>query len=132
MTFKAGTYYIGDPCYVLSEKDWDKILGNDGHSTIKGKDVFFAGTAYGDGTYEDQNKNEYPVDTGCIGIFPVEVCLKTKLKEVPKRKMGMIFTFDADFEVSANNGNFTFGDVEIITDGSNEEEEDCWCDCHYQ
>ena len=132
MAFKAGAYFIGDPCYVLSEKDWDKILNHDGHNVLRGKDIFFAGTAHGDGTYLDQDGNEYPVDMGCIGIVDASLVSMKKIKEVETRKMGKVFNSANNFEVSAKNGNFTFGDNEIITDGSDEEDEweDCGC-CRY-
>lgn len=128
---KAGTYYVGDPCYVLSDKDWQKILGDDGFSQLKGHEIFFAGTNSGDGTYLDNLGNEYGVDTGCIGILPVEVCLKGRLKDITKRNLGQVHVFDSEFEVYVSGGNFTFGDIEIITDGSDEEKE-CNCDCHWR
>ena len=72
---KAGTYYVGDLCYVLHER-WDEVCeliieGNrclDGEFNLKdGTRFAIYGTAYGDGNYFDQNGKSYDVDAGSIG-----------------------------------------------------------------
>src|SRR5574343_1456005 len=74
----AGTYYIGDPCYVLhnewgeicdvicsrefKERDWVLVLAD-------GRKVAMAHTEYGDGEYWDREGNAYGVDAGLLGAI---------------------------------------------------------------
>lgn len=130
MKFQPGSYFVGDVSYVVSHSDWQKLLWADGHTEYKGKDVFIAGTAAGDGIYQDQNGREYPVDTGTLGIIPVELCGKAKLKETIKSGGGHVARFDGEFDVSrSGNATFTFGNIVIVTDGSDDEDEEEGCNC---
>ena len=81
----AGIYYVGDPCYHIPDSKWDDVLVatdyftnpvfSDGEHYVLG-----VGTVYGDGVYYDQNGNEYPVDSGTLGLvsehsLPVGICV---------------------------------------------------------
>ena len=87
--FRPGSYYIGDPSYVLKkglpdENDvWYKMCDyNEYNETIDGE-VFTAvisDTSYGDGVYEGSNDIEYGVDSGCLGVVPVELCGKEAME----------------------------------------------------
>jgi hypothetical protein len=83
-TLPAGTYYIGDPCYVI-EDHWDAFLealnaaeGKDGYLrgvvfTFAGRQVFVSATNTGDGVYRDNEGVNYPVDAGMLAAIPVEL-----------------------------------------------------------
>ena len=67
---KAGTYWIGDLCYVMHD-EWDEVcnITISGHSVKDGEFKLADGrefatycTAYGDGMYSDQDGNVYGVD----------------------------------------------------------------------
>lgn len=79
-------FYIGDICYVLSDEVYHDIWGNQ-NSYQEGKiqvgNYAFAvdRTAYGDGTYTDNNGREYSVDAGVIGCVPFELIDMDKLHE---------------------------------------------------
>lgn len=110
----AGSYYIGDPCYVIRDKDWEKVcdvLSNtSGVLNVLSLPFFMAGTAYGDGTYQDNDQNEYPVDSGTLGAVPVElidiVDPDATIKKFPN---GLFIQYE--------NGIFQFGDIYIDTKG---------------
>lgn len=77
---RSGTYYVGDLCYVMHPQ-WDEVcdLTISGNGVLHGEfnlanGVRFAtqGTAYGDGTYQDQQGRKYPVDAGLIGCIRVQ------------------------------------------------------------
>lgn len=80
---KEKEYYIGDPCYVLSDDDyygvWEKEF-NFKEGSIATKNgcftVFF--TAYGDGYYLDSDCYGYGVDSGSIAIVPMSLVDKSK------------------------------------------------------
>ena len=137
MKFKAGKYFIGDLSYVLPRKDWMKLCeglfsrgDEDTGFKIRGRDVFVAGTAYGDGEYKDADGNMYSVDTGTLGIAPLELCNQKYIKDIIENGGGQIESFARAFEVSASGGRFQFGHVLIATDGSDDEEADeCNCNC---
>ena len=72
-------FYIGDLCYVLDDGMYDTIWGGAGYKDgiykepVTGYSFAVAGTAYGDGTYEDDSLREYDVDAGNIGLVPYEL-----------------------------------------------------------
>lgn len=89
--FKAGKYWIGDPCYVNFEGyTWQH------------------GTAYGDGVFVDQKGREYGVDGGSLGIVAIEYVGK-------EADGGHFIEFKKDFKCSYAKGVFHFGHVRIDT-----------------
>lgn len=128
-TFKmpAGRYFVGDLCYVMHPQ-WEEfcdltIVGNDcvdGQFALK-NGVKFAQfrTEYGDGRYDDQLGNEYPVDAGLIGCILVDDISDTEAW----MKGGNIIDFPADFECYAEEGGtLNFGHISIQT-GDDEDPE---------
>lgn len=125
--FPAGEYYIGDPCYLIPDKDWEKIgkdtnwWGSEYNSSSEPKDFddgiyhwnkktcFAAFTAHGDGCYGNRKGNTViAVDSGLIGIIPLDE------KENPKDPFdfytyGLIRKFGKRFEVWEEDGIFHFG-----------------------
>ena len=122
----AGTYYIGDLCYVM-HKEWDEVCelffyGRTDHGCNEGSFKLADGrefvnfnTKYGDGTYYD-GLHSYGVDSGSIGCIKVE-----DIKEdLPWD--AVVVPFDRDFECYRDDGILVFGHVGIDTDPSEEEE----------
>jgi hypothetical protein len=79
---RSGTYYVGDLCYVMHPQ-WDEVcnlmFATDNNSVLDGEFNLANGvrfslhsTAYGDGTYQDRQGRDYPVDAGLIGCIRVE------------------------------------------------------------
>ena len=127
---KAGKYFIGDLCYVLSSR-WDEVCdliidGNvckDGVFTLNdGTEFAMFGTAYGDGYYYDQMNNGYPVDSGSIGcvLFDKIDDIDTEYLE----RSGRVLDVPNDFEACAENGVIFIGPVTINTGDEDEEEEE--------
>jgi hypothetical protein len=81
MTLPAGTYWVGDPCYVLHDR-WDEVCDLtitedrgclDGEFRLKDGTVFaMYRTRHGDGAYRDQDNREYPVDSGTLGAVQLD------------------------------------------------------------
>ena len=129
--FKAGTYYIGDPCYVVRKGRWMPFLSTtdffrDPIREVGGFLLAGGGTAYGDGTYKDEEGRKYPVDAGMLSLIPMEWIKKYGKK--PNDGAGHIVEFDKEFTVDVNGGIFRFGHVNIDTKNDEEEEEDPWED----
>ena len=77
----AGTYYIGDPLYVLDEELCEEAFGEmeayiSGLYTKKDSTDFFflARTGCGDGEYEGSDGSIFGVDSALIGIVPLSLC----------------------------------------------------------
>ena len=130
MTMPAGTYYVGDLCYVFEDDEWtdvcstatDSLNGDFMEGEFNLSDgIRFAmfGTAYGDGEYMDQKGRCYLVDSGTIGCV--------RIKDIPKGADpgGQIIKFDRPFEVRSVDGKLMFGDVVINT------KDDDWNDMDY-
>lgn len=114
MEFEAGTYYVGDLCYILKDV-WDEVcdhLDDDVFTLNDGRKVAMLGTMYGDGGYEDQFGNNYDVDSGTIG------CVKVEYLQAGEWGNGnaMIVEFDKPFYVSGINGVICIGHIHIDTD----------------
>ena len=124
-TLPKGTYFLGDPCYAIQDDErWQKIVNHmyDGShdsdadvmkiSSKNGKTdacIFYGSTAYGDGRYEDQNGNEFPVDAGLIGLVPMSVA---NPESMVLSECGKLVNFVREVEISWDEGHF------VITDGS--------------
>jgi len=122
-TLPAGTYVICDPCYVIRDSEWDRVLQETEYFNYKSTDrggVFtdsetgleyaVFSTAYGDGLYVDNMGHKFPVDAGCIGCVPVGMCgAEAEGHLVVERK--------TPFEVEYNNGTIIFGAIRIDTKG---------------
>lgn len=77
-------YVIGDICNALSSDDWANYCINE--ELPEG--AFSFHTSIGDGTYFDQEGREYNVDSGTIGILPLDkVSDKDKLKTALKYRI---------------------------------------------
>lgn len=115
MHFKAGDYYVGDLCYVLSDEDYDSLVDISNvncqwEGRLKGYPFFIGRTKYGDGVYVDNDNDEYFVDSGTIGIVPEEM-----IDSNNRADLGQIIEFSSEFEVSYDDGVFQFGDLLINT-----------------
>lgn len=125
LTMPAGSYYVGDLCYVMNPQ-WEEFCEKTivGHACIDGEVILENGikivqfrTAYGDGRYSDQLGNEYGVDAGLIG------CIRTEDINDPDSyiKGGNIINFNSDFKCSSKDGVLKFGHIVINTDEDDEE-----------
>lgn len=135
--FEAGKYFIGDPCYFISDDNWDDVIKRTGCFGLhtengqedwfeglyhhNGKECFAWGTLWGDGSYDvlDISNGRNPVrlhslgvDAGLLGIMPVEAVDVT-----PKFVGGKLqWNFYESFEVMCTRDHvFYFGNLKIIT-----------------
>lgn len=78
-TLPAGDYYVGDPCYVLDDDQFDQWVpglrrsGRHHVGLVDGSTVVGISTAYGDGSYRGSDGFDYDVDSGMLGLVPVAV-----------------------------------------------------------
>ena len=124
--FKAGKYYVGDLCYIVSDANWDLIIDKTGCFGLsdkasdgwfegafehKGRKCFLGSTRWGDGAYYDDKGREYFVDSGSLGIMPVEIL------DLPHNfDYAHIINFEKDFSCVEVSGHFLLGDIEIETE----------------
>ena len=110
----AGTYYIGDPCYVFNNSgkadSWEKIIEISDcfdipHIEFKDKPVIAFGTKFGDGSY-----NGFSVDSGLIGIVDISLIEEGSafFNESFNRDKHTI-TFDKPFDFEWDDGDFHIG-----------------------
>jgi hypothetical protein len=142
----AGKYYIGDPCYVISDHDtWIEFIESCGYfeetaEASIGDDKFWAhSTVYGDGSYWCNVGKELPVDSGLIGIVPYAVVEKYCHRSVATiLNLGAFIEFPEEFDVSfnikANKGEAThvFGDVMVYTGEESCEDDGCYEDDEFE
>lgn len=117
-------YYIGDPCYVIRGKAWDKIVKDhydvssgteNPHHRVDEYDCYLFNTAYGDGVYDLKDGDEIVahlgVDAGMIGAVPLPAV---------NDPTGLSLGYVVDIELSADNcmsggGDITFGHLTVNT-----------------
>lgn len=118
----AGKYYIGDPCYVIRGANWQKVCDEleDGIYTNLNHPFFMASTAYGDGSYMDQEGNEYGVDSGQLGAVPIAL-IETSVAQA--ESLGIIRDFPDGLIIGYGTGaTFEFGEIVIHTDEVEDDE----------
>lgn len=121
---RSGTYYVGDLCYVMHPQ-WKEVcalmFATDDNGVLDGEFNLANGvrfslhsTAYGDGTYQDQQGRNYPVDAGLIG------CIRVEDVYDPEWWLEGVQTveFENPFTIQYNLGTIMF--VEQLPDGSKE------------
>lgn len=129
MTMPAGTYWVGDLCYVLGD-DWDEVCklyfdfesdtGNTGGEfTLRdGRRFAMYSTSFGDGTYNDQVGRSYCVDSGTLGCIAMN-------EEIGPLQLGHVISFRNDFETGYSDRRdsvIKFGHIQIDTDDYSDEE----------
>ncbi len=124
----AGTYYVGDPCYVFNNSgkadSWSKIIEISDcfdipHIEFKGKPIIAFGTKFGDGMY-----NGFCVDSGLIGIVDISLIEEgsTFFNDSFNRDKHTI-TFDKPFDFECDDGNFHIGGkISIYTNDEYDED----------
>lgn len=127
---KKGSFYVGDPCYVLPDEIYHGIWGDkynfeDGLIETPEGNWLVHGTAYGDGYYDG-----YPVDSGTLSVIPAELIAEDKAKDA--LRLGKIFPGkEASVDWVGQTGAFIVGikdpncSFDIIT-GEYEEDEENW------
>lgn len=133
MTMPAGTYYVGDLCYVMNNSEWDEICkmlasGYDlveGEFTLSdGRKFAMYGTAYGDGSCLCTNGDDLGVDSGSIGCIKLDDLNVYDVQNMVK--LGTVISFEQEFETSNNQGIIRFGTVEVDTVGDDEDGPDAY------
>lgn len=113
----AGLYWVGDPCYAIPQDRWMEWLEDadfeDNRRLLVGKidgiTAVGVGTAYGDGTYRDEEGHSYGVDAGLLGVVPAE------LSEEETADGCRLVEFESDFECRYEDGVVVLGHIEIDT-----------------
>lgn len=115
------------PLLLLFGGNWDRLLAAtnylaEGRVTLfenneEARRLIAFHTAHGDGVYEDEDGNQYPVDAGMIGAIPVELIDSDKLATIRRYgNMGHFAEFRTHFICEANHYNLRFGRIRINTD----------------
>ena len=127
MTLPAGTYWIGDPCYVLHEV-WSEVcdLIISGHECLVGEFRLKDGrlfamyhTAYGDGEYSDQDGHSYGVDSGslgCVLFTGIDQSNEGNASSIA-RELGRVVTFEGRLSTGSLDGVVAFNQIRIDTTG---------------
>ena len=110
----AGTYYIGDPGYAVADEKWDGFLKAMTTHVVDGWGAVVLFTPLGDGLYLDQHDNPYTVNSGLIGVFPVEHVSRSRNREEMAR-LGQFHHFESSFliEYDGDLEKVWFGAIEI-------------------
>ena len=145
---ELGEFYVGDPCYILSESayysgwgeryGWGNVSNRDteisGEYTSTGRPAIMTchSTKYGDGGYYGEYSDKvYGVDAGIIGIVPAELFDEAQMSTA--RRGGNFFKGNEMSMIVDDDYTFTFflngRVVDIIPTGDTEDEydeEDDW------
>ena len=135
MTMPAGTYYIGDLCYVL-HSSWEEVCDLvitlneclEGEFTLKdGRRFAIFNTMYGDGEYNDGRGHTFCVDSGSIGcilLSDVDAEDSDTALEYAKDGLAAIIKLDHSFYPQRSEGIIQLGHICIDTSESSEYDEE--------
>lgn len=105
----SGEYYLGDPSFVINEKLYYDVYGEEynfdsGKFDLTKKEDFIIvhSTHNGDGVFEDTKKRKYKVESGLIGLVPIK--LINNLENA--KKYGKIYNFPNKIKFIYDNGVF--------------------------
>lgn len=127
---QAGVYYIGDPCYVLNDADYEEFCNLSFSEPVfefKGMRCFCGGTHSGDGSFKAKDirfPSEPPlaeiwVDSGQIAVIPYHLVDESKLGSAKLNEGYYASTFWEYFVVEAtystNHKYFRVGHINIKT-----------------
>ena len=126
VTLQSGTYWLGDPCYIIKDEDWTPWLEASNYTkqdtllaTVPGKEIQAVGfrTAHGDGMYEFEGHNarsmkydewttlaELGVDSGMIGFVE---SLYTNPQEGTEGMVKKV-TFEHPVTITCREGNLSW------------------------
>lgn len=137
MRIKKGKYIICDPCYFYPDSKWSDFCdsffrnGDGEQQDYDGERFFCANTAYGDGEYDLTDRKapiaQIAVDAGMIGVIPLDLAIKwceERGRSLSWVKRTGIIELLQDTDIFCRNGNISFDNYEIITDGSDFDEEE--------
>lgn len=118
--FQAGTYVIGDPFYVLPDAKRIRLS----HKMDNGVAVFaengvhglIGSVAGGDGTYEDNRGEEFPVHSGTLAILNVQMVDQNMLND--NKSFVDVIDMDFSFDVEYDDGDFYIDDIFISTNAN--------------
>jgi hypothetical protein len=126
----AGTYFLGDPCYIIShDAGWMELLDSCGYfdgspvGEVHGCEVLAFGTKYGDGVYFDQLGRAFGVDAGLIGLVPVQPW-EHEVRKALGDGLGKLVVFTEDSTCTSEDGLLTFGPVAVINTDPDDDEYD--------
>lgn len=118
----AGTYYIGDLCYVMDNDEWAQFctLTIQDENCVSGEFAMPDGrrfasytTAHGDGTYRSNIGSRHCVDAGLLGCILVKDIISNKYGDLSS--LGAVVNFEYPFSTSECDGVIKFGHVRIDT-----------------
>ena len=132
---KMTKYYVGDLCYVLDNSDWNEVCdltpfdnSEMAFELSDGRQFWLGSTAYGDGTYNDDEGRPYSVDSGTLGAIRVDdISDQDKFDETIKNGLGQVVDMPVEpgeFEVEADGGTLYFHLVRIETEGTYEDDDE--------
>lgn len=104
ITLPAGKYFYGDPCYVLSRDDFDKLYEGELQNCALLK------TRHGDGCYGDNTNNTLYVDSGHLGLVNATYFNNEKINKhnFSLEELGEFVTFDKKVKVTIERGRMSF------------------------
>ena len=124
-TTPSTEYYIGDPCYVLSDTDYAQLCEmieqfGHGYLVVNGKRVWAQSTYYGDGVYalRDSLNHEVAslaVDSGMLAAIPLELLRDDTAEYVVNYGFTADLGVEFDCSYDAETGKMRFGTYSVRT-----------------
>ncbi len=127
---EGGKYWIGDPCYILSDEDYDAMIdsqrenfdhgGYDYQYELRGHTITVLHTAHGDGEYPSV-LGYVSVDSGQIAAVPYDLIRNHDPNELAT--LGATVSLP-EGEAYCENGELFFSNISILTEWPEEDYEE--------
>ena len=121
----AGTYAIGDPCYLLNHSEIDELAEPVTPASLTrrlarglelvvldspGADGWPCG---GDGWLVDDQGGAYPIDSGCLAVMPLSDPVPLKIVEAAARGAVQLYRFEHETLVTSAGNILKVGGITI-------------------
>lgn len=98
----AGSYYVGDPFFVLSSEDYDRLPGSFGLQLFPTGDTIVYAATDGNGERYDSNGAVYHVTSGMLAVVPDGLFDCKMSKQAKENNWGSFRLFTGPVEVTVN------------------------------
>jgi len=119
----AGTYAIGDPCYLLNHSEIDEIAEPVTPDSLtrrlaRGLELVVLDSPGGDGWLVDDQGGAYPIDSGILAVMPLSDPVPLQIVEAAARGAVQLYHFEHETLVTRTGNILKVAGITITREGA--------------
>jgi hypothetical protein len=118
----AGTYAIGDPCYLLNHSEIEELAEPATPASLarrlaQGLELVVLDSPGGDGWLTDDQGGAYPIDSGLLTVMRLSDPVPLQIVEAAARCLVQLYRFEHETLVTRAGNILKVGGITITRDG---------------